>query len=375
MRLLRQSDAQLFNGYLNYPSLTDGCILDTIESVAQRVSHALSVRGGRVVLSGCGTSGRLAFLCARSFNRLWRQQQQQQQRLFFPALFSTGETKTDDVFSVSFSSSSPSSSSSSSSSVNAGTDTLTAAVSNSAVCGGGGPFVYLLAGGDAALVTSQELTEDDPSQGAEDLAVILSSVPKVGDLIVSHYITLANRSVLLLPKECPVVLVGITCGLSAPYVAGQLRACQHAPNVTATVLIGFNPSEDARDVPIEKGGFTFREVVEECAWRHAHAQSPSASPFFLLNPVVGPVRSRVFRSSLSFFLSFHFCDVYSDRSLQFFFSFDASFFSLCLCLSFFVCACLRVRVCVCVCVYVCVCMCVCVLFSHTRRRRSRVRRG
>lgn len=43
-----------------------------------------------------------------------------------------------------------------------------------------------------------------------------------------------------------VVFVGITCGLSAPYVAGQLEYCMDRSEVFTPVLIGFNPSHLAR---------------------------------------------------------------------------------------------------------------------------------
>ena len=52
---------------------------------------------------------------------------------------------------------------------------------------------------------------------------------------------------------------GITCGLSAPYVAGQVDYAMHQPNYT-TVLVGFNPMALARDTPIEKWHKTCRDV-------------------------------------------------------------------------------------------------------------------
>lgn len=52
---------------------------------------------------------------------------------------------------------------------------------------------------------------------------------------------------------------GITCGLSAPYVAGQIDYAMHQPNYT-TVLVGFNPVTLARDTPIEKWHKTCRDV-------------------------------------------------------------------------------------------------------------------
>jgi len=40
--------------------------------------------------------------------------------------------------------------------------------------------------------------------------------------------------------------VGITCGLSAPYVAGQLDFCMEHLDRFVPVLIGFNPVDAAR---------------------------------------------------------------------------------------------------------------------------------
>ena len=40
--------------------------------------------------------------------------------------------------------------------------------------------------------------------------------------------------------------MGITCGLSAPYVAGQLDFCMEHLDRFVPVLIGFNPVDSAR---------------------------------------------------------------------------------------------------------------------------------
>jgi hypothetical protein len=77
-----------------------------------------------------------------------------------------------------------------------------------------------------------------------------------------------------------VILFGITCGLSAPYVAGQIDYSMHQvcyrdnnnnalesdlnivsgqPNYT-TVLVGFNPVQLARSAPIEKWNKTCKDV-------------------------------------------------------------------------------------------------------------------
>uniref|UniRef100_A0A3Q3LCI2 Glucokinase (hexokinase 4) regulator n=1 Tax=Mastacembelus armatus TaxID=205130 RepID=A0A3Q3LCI2_9TELE len=150
-----------------------------------------------IVLSGCGTSGRLAFLIASGFNRELRQLNQM------------------------------------------------------SVCS------YIIAGGDRALLSSQEAPEDDPRLG-----------------------------VLSLKKVCEgkkrVLFIGISCGLSAPFVAGQLDFCLQDPEVYTPVLVGFNPAHQARDEPMPGCTFTFFSVVQRM---QELAKSHMA---FLINPTVGP---------------------------------------------------------------------------------------
>ena len=45
-----------------------------------------------------------------------------------------------------------------------------------------------------------------------------------------------------------VLFIGITCGLSAPFVAGQLNYCIQHSEVFVPVLLGFNPTALARCV-------------------------------------------------------------------------------------------------------------------------------
>ena len=54
---------------------------------------------------------------------------------------------------------------------------------------------------------------------------------------------------------------GITCGLSAPYVAGQVHYAMSQLTVT-TCLIGFNPVSLARDAPIENWPLRCRAVFQ-----------------------------------------------------------------------------------------------------------------
>ena len=192
VRILRQADAQIFSGFLDFPGLFDDPNLDAMAQLAKRAAQTLGNPRGIVVMSGAGTSGRLAMFAARTLNRA------------FPR---------------------------------AGTPA----------------FAYLMAGGDAALVQAQEGAEDDPNQGVADLRVATADC---GD----------------------VFYVGITCGYSAPYIAGQVEhMLDHATG--HSVLLGFNPLELARDAAVENWHGTFREAAERLA------ASPGGT---LLNPVVGP---------------------------------------------------------------------------------------
>ena len=73
------------------------------------------------------------------------------------------------------------------------------------------------------MLLSDELPEDDPGLGKRDLQSII-----------------AGRE--------HVLFIGITCGLSAPYVAGQLDWALTQPNIHS-VALGFNPIEFARVSP------------------------------------------------------------------------------------------------------------------------------
>ena len=91
---------------------------------------------------------------------------------------------------------------------------------------------------------------------------------------------------------------GITCGLSAPYVAGQIAHSMAQAN-HVTVLVGFNPVALARNVPIEKWHRTCAEVGSRCDVRRcvseeqvftdlAEQQARHTQRHFVLNPIVGP---------------------------------------------------------------------------------------
>ena len=65
------------------------------------------------------------------------------------------------------------------------------------------------------------------------------------------------------------VYIGITCGLSAPYVGAQIDYTMNGPhsNKFTTVLIGFNDAAAARKTPIENWNKTMYDVVSQLASR------------------------------------------------------------------------------------------------------------
>lgn len=211
-RALRSADASIFAGYKSHEGLMDNRQLDAAETYAQVMAQAIR-RGGPVVFTGCGTSGRIAYLTARRFNRL---------SAFPPA-------------------------------------------SQLPV------FDYLISGGDSALVLSDELPEDDAALGASELKAVAT-----------------GRQAMC--------LIGVTCGLSAAYVAGQLdyvlneigtpaSTSTTRPELSAAVL-GFNPARLARTAPIAKlrsGAANFRQLVAQMSFAAA-----SGAPVAVLDPVVGP---------------------------------------------------------------------------------------
>jgi N-acetylmuramic acid 6-phosphate (MurNAc-6-P) etherase len=182
VQLFSHVDSQLFTGYSTFPSIFDKDILSRICKLADAFRDA-ETNGTKVIFSGCGTSGRLAYVCAHNYNGK-----------------STSET-----------------------------------------------FQYLIAGGDKALVKSEELAEDKPDYGRNDL---------------SPYVTKGEKF----------VLVGISCGISAPYIAGQLEYC---PTNADAYLIGFNPLELTRKAKIPTWDKSFGEFCKE-------------GKFTIINPVVGP---------------------------------------------------------------------------------------
>ncbi|XP_050402998.1 glucokinase regulatory protein [Patella vulgata] len=196
--LLEDCDAEIFKGWGKYPDIYNERIQKNIDAVSEIVVSILknSTRNS-IILSGCGTSGRIAFSIARSFNDKLRK---------------FGITP----------------------------------------C-----FDYLLAGGDVALFTSQESGEDDPVNGRDQLIKATKGKKKV-------------------------LFIGITCGLSAPFVAGQLDYCLQHLDKFIPVIIGFNPIQLARNLPVENWHKTFLQVLEDLI------SVEGLKKGFLINPIVGP---------------------------------------------------------------------------------------
>ncbi|KAK7893617.1 hypothetical protein WMY93_022769 [Mugilogobius chulae] len=191
-----QSDQRRSSGY--YQRILSESLLKTVMEVAQKVEHILKdPENSLVVLSGCGTSGRLAFLIATSFNKALKDLNKQ------PI------------------------------------------------------YTYTIAGGDKALFTSQEAPEDDPALG-------MSCLKKVCE------------------GKKQVLFIGISCGLSAPFVAGQLDFCLQHLDVYTPVLIGFNPPTQARSDPIPGCTLTFLQVVQRM--QEAASQQKAS----VISPAVGP---------------------------------------------------------------------------------------
>lgn len=101
VRMLRQVDAQMFAGFGGMDGLNDDTILQTMCDVAQASRDCLSSENGVVILAGCGTSGRVAHLVSRAFNRILRESGRREAFRYFnaggdAALFRSSEAPEDN---------------------------------------------------------------------------------------------------------------------------------------------------------------------------------------------------------------------------------------------------------------------------------------
>ncbi len=195
VRLLRQADAQLFAGFKTHPSLIDEETVQTCVRISRVAAEAIKAgKSGAILIAGAGTSGRLAAVVARQFNRMLRNAHQ-------PEVFKP-----------------------------------------------------LVAGGVLALVKAEEGAEDNPQLGADDIEAAIAT------------------------DATSVLYVGISCGMSAPYVAGQLEKLDGNPAATS-VLMAFNSIESARDTVIEGWDRSVADVLRSLE---------ESERFILLNPIYGP---------------------------------------------------------------------------------------
>ena len=197
VRILRQCDSQIFSGWKHFQSIYDEETIFAMEKVVEKAAEVLQ-QSGAVLLSGCGTSGRIAFFLSQKFSKLAKEQ------------------------------------------------------------GLSASYEYLIAGGDIALFMSQEAPEDDWRKGQEDLARVSSNKTRV-------------------------LYIGITCGLSAPYVAGQLDYCMNHPDVFIPVLLGFNPVSQARRNVIEGWSKSFYDVACALQGKESMVGMPFLSAFLRLS--------------------------------------------------------------------------------------------
>ena len=74
--LLQKCDAQIFSGWEDNEGIFSKRITTNLECVARKAAECVTPCADRanVILSGCGTSGRIAFLISRGFNELARRQ-------------------------------------------------------------------------------------------------------------------------------------------------------------------------------------------------------------------------------------------------------------------------------------------------------------
>jgi N-acetylmuramic acid 6-phosphate (MurNAc-6-P) etherase len=100
-----------------------------------------------------------------------------------------------------------------------------------------------------------EASEDDPVVGAADLQHVTESFERV-------------------------LFIGITCGLSAPYVGGQLEYCLDNLQKFTPVLMGFNPVSMARKIHVSKwaNNRTFHDIA---------SRMESTPEAIILNPIIG----------------------------------------------------------------------------------------
>ncbi len=127
-------------------------------------------------------------------------------------------------------------------------------------------LAYLCAGGEAALLKSQESAEDVSAAAVADLSQLLDGV------------------------QGPVVYIGISCGMSATYVGAQAEEllARPPPAGACVCLLGFNPLSLVPSKAIQGWSSTYRAVAELVAEAQQRTAAPGVATGVLLTPAVGP---------------------------------------------------------------------------------------
>ncbi|CAF3770425.1 unnamed protein product, partial [Rotaria sp. Silwood1] len=68
--LLHECNLEVFNGYENHKGLSDDEFLNKLDRFVTLVRATLENEKGIIIISGCGTSGRIGFLASTFFNQL-----------------------------------------------------------------------------------------------------------------------------------------------------------------------------------------------------------------------------------------------------------------------------------------------------------------
>ena len=194
VKLLKKCSSDIFTGWPGHQNVFDDKILAILKEVATVAAQFLEPGTHKfgIILSGCGTSGRIAFLISRKFNEL---------------------AKAEKLRSC---------------------------------------YRYIISGGDHAIMTSVESCEDDWIAGKIALVNTAEGLDKV-------------------------LYVGISCGLSAPFIGGQVEHCLQHPERFTPYLLGFNPARLARNVAISGTDEVMLNIALKMEVKG-----------YLLNPVVGP---------------------------------------------------------------------------------------
>jgi len=257
VRMLSTSDSQLFTGYHGLISLSDPEMINILARTSRLIIQTLQHPQGQIIFSGCGTSGRLSHLESVSCNQL------------VSLLYSKYKNNNSDSHHE--------------------------------------YYDYLLAGGDAALLLAQEAAEDKPDAGRGDIQTYLSS-------LVNKY-NLTNTTTTNTSK-IPIIVIGISCGLSATYVGSMLEyvlECngsiplsssmykdnkqemnliqQHSQYFDCTAIaLGFNPITAVAQVRVEGWPNSFYQILSimNNIQQEAISNNSTNEKALIINPIVGP---------------------------------------------------------------------------------------